>query len=194
MDIAQYDDRRIVEAILAGDARVTTEYLYRRCYPLFKSIFDRYYTDCDSCVELINEIYLFIMVARKSTGESKLAGFGYKCSLTMWLKIVSENYCRQLFARRGEIFTESIDSGDRNQLSDESLMETVGSFDGDDLRNILASMPNGRYRKLMEYRYVDELSNEETAGKLGLTMANYYNIHKRAKEQFCARLRKEGLI
>ena len=29
---------------------------------------------------------------------------------------------------------------------------------------------------------------------LNIFMANYYNIHKRAKEQFCHVLRKEGLI
>ena len=194
MDISQYDDRGIVEAMLARNTRVTKEYLYRRCYPLFRSIFDRYYTDCDSCLEFINEIYLFIMVPRQSSGISRLAGFGFKCTLTMWLKIVSENYCRQLFSRRGEIFTESLDSGDRKQQIDESLIETIGSAGEADVRIVLASMSNVRYRKLIEYRYVDERSNEETASLLGLTMANYYNAHKRAKEQFCACLRKEGLI
>lgn len=55
-------------------------------------------------------------------------------------------------------------------------------------------MPNQRYSKLIELRYVEEKSNEETALLLGLTMANYYNCHKRAKAQFCTELRKEGLI
>ena len=37
-------------------------------------------------------------------------------------------------------------------------------------------------------------SNEETAETLGMSMDNYYNKHKLAKEQFAKILRKEGLI
>lgn len=55
-------------------------------------------------------------------------------------------------------------------------------------------MPNQRYRQLIEYRYVDEKSNEETAMLLAVTLANYYNMHKRAKAQYCEVLRKEGLL
>ena len=64
----------------------------------------------------------------------------------------------------------------------------------DDLMKIIALMPNQRYRKLIEYRYVHELSNEETATLMSMTMANYYNKHKLAKAQFVAALRKEGLV
>ena len=63
-----------------------------------------------------------------------------------------------------------------------------------DLKKILASMPNERYRRLIEFRYVEDRTNEETASLLGLAMSNYYNTHKRAKGQFCAALREEGLI
>ena len=112
----------------------------------------------------------------------------------MWLKIVAEHFCHQLFARKKEIFTESIDDCDRKDLNTDSLKETIQSVAMEDVNKILASMPNERYRKLIEHRYVDDRTNEETASLLGLTMANYYNSHKRAKEQFCAELRKEGLI
>lgn len=55
-------------------------------------------------------------------------------------------------------------------------------------------MPNQRYRKLIEYRYIQDRSNEETAALLSMSMANYYNKHKLAKAQFVATLRKEGLL
>ena len=35
------------------------------------------------------------------------------------------------------------------------------------------------------------MSNEETAEALGMTMANYYNKHKLAKEQYAKACRKE---
>ena len=44
----------IVNAILLRDQKVTQQYLYVKCYPLFKSVYDNYYTDCQSCIEFIN--------------------------------------------------------------------------------------------------------------------------------------------
>ncbi len=194
MKIDSYTDQEIVKAILDRNTIVTKEFLYRKCYPLFKAVYDKYYTDCESCFELINEIYVYIMIPQKKTNISKLAAFGFRCTLTMWLKIVVENYCHQLYARRMEIDRDSDVGSDRNMPDDESLTENTRSIDMEDVHKILNMMPNQRYRKLIEYRYVDEKSNEETALLLEMSMANYYNCHKRAKAQYCEVLRKEGLI
>lgn len=194
MEIENYTDQEIVKAILDRDTIVTKEFLYRKCYPLFKAVYDKYYTDCESCFELINEIYVYIMIPQKKTNISKLAAFGFRCTLTMWLKIVVENYCHQLYARRMEIDRDSDVGSDRNMPDDESLTENTRSIYMEDVHKILDMMPNQRYRKLIEYRDVDEKSNEETAMLLAVTMANYYNMHKRAKVQYCEVLRKGGLL
>ena len=194
MYIDRLSPQETVMAMLARDPFVTKEFLYRKCYPLFKSIYDRYYTDCSSCFEFINEIYLFIMVPLKSTGHSKLEAFGFKCSLTTWLKVVAENYCRQLYTRRGQFAPDSLDNDDRYYGKAESFEDKMLNLDMQDLQKMLGAMPNPRYGRLIEYRYIDDHSNEETAEMMGLTMANYYNTHKRAKQQFCDQLRKEGLI
>ena len=55
-------DRDIVDAILRRDARVTRIYFYEKYYPLFKARFDEYYTDCETCIEFINQIYSSIDV------------------------------------------------------------------------------------------------------------------------------------
>lgn len=188
-DIANLSDRQIVDAILDRNTTITKVFLYRTCYPLFKSIFDKYYTDCNNCFEFINEIYVYIMWPNKETNVSKLASFGFRCSLTMWLKIVAENFCRQLYTRKSYLHTD-----DRNTAIPDSLEEKVFSLDQADVHKILVAMPNERFRTLIKLRYLEEKSNEETADMLGVTMPNYYNMHKRAKAQFCEELRKEGLI
>lgn len=185
-------DKEIVQAILSKDSAVTVEYLYRQCYPLFKSIYDRYYTDCDSWRELVNEIYVYIMLPGKTTGVSKLASFQFRCSLTMWLKVVTENYCYQLYARKSEIIGENSESTDIFNRVEYSLDLDFSTINMSDVMKILDLMPNQRYRRLIEYRYLQEYSNEETAALLSMTMANYYNKHKLAKAQFVATLRKEG--
>lgn len=187
-------DQEIVKAILCRDTEITKEFLYWKCYPLFASIHAKYYTDCDTPIELINEIYVFILLPHKDTHRSKLQDFGFRCSLTTWLKIITENYCRQLFSKRMEIDNDSDVNSDRNILQEESLSQSTQNFNMADVYKILSMMPNQRYAKLIEYRYIDEKSNEETAVLLGMNMANYYNCHKRAKAQYCAILRKEGLI
>lgn len=56
---------------------------------------------------------------------------------------------------------------------------------------ILSQMPNKRYSSLIRLRYLEQKTNEETAEALGMTMDNYYNKHKLAKEQYVRVLRKE---
>ena len=53
-----------------------------------------------------------------------------------------------------------------------------------DIEKLLTLMPNKRYSRLIELNYVKSFTHEETAQALGMTMANYYNKHKLAKEQF----------
>ena len=112
----------------------------------------------------------------------------------MWLKIVAENYCHQLFAKRIPTDEKNDVASDRYNLNDNSILANTRKLDMEDVYKILAMMPNQRYRKLIELRYIEEKSNEETAQLLDMTMANYYNKHKLAKAQYCETLRKEGLI
>ena len=102
--IESLTDKEIVDAILNRDAVITRLYFYEKCYPLFKACYDKYYTDCETCVEFINQIYLLIMTPRKNTGEAPLQAFGFRCTLTMWLKIIAENYCKQLFKVKIDFF------------------------------------------------------------------------------------------
>lgn len=194
MELNLYTDQEIAQAILRRDTFITKEYLYRKCYPLFNAIYDKYYTDCENPIELINEIYVYIIMPHRETHRSKLQDFGFRCTLTMWLKIVTENYCHQLFAKRIPSNENNDVADDRNDMGDDSFIANTRKLDMDDVQKILSMMPNQRYRKLIEYRYVDEKSNEETALLLDMSMANYYNCHKRAKAQYCEVLRKEGLI
>ena len=193
-NIESMSDRDIVAALIARDRAVTEAFFYRKCYPLFKACFDKYYTDCESCLEFINEIYLYLMLPNPDSQQSYMQRFSFRCSLTNWLKIVAESYCHQLFRKKGEIIQESLDATDRfNEVAD-SLPIEHSNFAHEDLQHVLAMMPNVRYRELIRLRYIENLSNEETAEELGMEMDNYYNKHLLAKKQFVTALKKEGLL
>ena len=80
--IESLTDEEVVSAILNRDARITRLYLYEKCYPLFKARYDKYYTDCETCIEFINEMYAYIMTPGVKTGKCYLSTFGFSCSLT----------------------------------------------------------------------------------------------------------------
>ena len=86
---------------------------------------------------------------------------------------------------------------DGSEPTDRNIHETstldISSINHRDIEIVLAQMPNMRYRALIRYRYLEEKSNEETAQLLGMSMDNYYNKHKLAKEQFVTMLKKEGI-
>ena len=148
---------------------------------------------------MINEIYIYILTTNKKTEKCKLADFGFRCTLTMWIKIVVENYCHQLFAKKKFDYENILDQEDRTFSKNNSFeIDTVdidfNNLNREDAMKILNMIPNKRYKQLLIYRYLEEKSNEETAMLLNLSMENFYNSHLRAKKEFRNALHKEGLI
>lgn len=194
MELDRLNDTEIVTALLRRDPRITRQYFYVKCFPLFKSVFSRYNTDCTDVVEFINEMYLFVMQPAGEEKKSRLSRFAFRCSLTMWLKIVAENYCKSQYAKRLETAELIFDPGDRNEDIEESLDINCREINAADVGRLLDMMPNARYRRIIELRYLQELSNEETAQQLQMTMENFYNKHRLAKRQFEEMLKKEGIL
>lgn len=190
------EDLKTAQAILQRDKSLTVRYLYGQCYPLFKSIYDNYYTDCETCKEFIDEIYLLIMTPSRKTGRCRLMSYRGESTLTQWLKVVCKFYCYSKFELKNKRpITEPIskikNTSDRILTKEPSIDDDLRRLNRHDVEVVLALMPNRRYSQLIRLRHVDLLSDRETAEALGMTMDNYYNKHKLAKEMFEKTLRKE---
>ena len=83
------------------------------------------------------------------------------------------------------------DAGDRSGSIYGSLEIDFSNINRQDAQIIIKQMPNKRYGELIRLRYLELKTNEETAKELGMSMENYYNKHKLAKEQYERRFRKE---
>ena len=195
------EDLNIAKALIRHDESVTKHFFYRQCYPLFKSIFDNYYTDCTCCKEFIDEIYILVLAPSRITGKCQMENFRGESTLTSWLKSVCLFYCYKRFEKRENFEKISVlqHSSENKYVDSDSLLEKYGSseieFDNMnrmDIETLIGMMSNERYRRIIQLRYVEHLSNEETAEALGMTMANYYNKHKLAKAQFLSVSRKEA--
>ena len=198
-DIRIYaEDLNIARALLRRDEEVTRQYFYRQCYPLFKSVFEHYYTDCYDCKEFIDEIYVLVMSPNPTTGKRPLESYRGESTLTAWLKTTTVRYCYGKFERKERIPVNETPSpseeGEKTVRHDADFGITepdFGRLNLHDVLVILAQMPNKRYSTLIRLRYLEEMTNEEAAQAMGMTLDNYYNKHKLAKAQFIQVLRKE---
>lgn len=191
------DDYMIVNAILLRDKNVTQQYLYIKYYPLFKSVYDNYYTDCQSCLEFINEIYIHLLTPNKNTGLCKLQTFKFGSTFATWLKTVAVYYCYEHYRRKQKVtFVEEKNEtennrSDRLEQYSASMYAEEHIMCREDLEALLSLMPNKRYALIIKLRYFEGLSNEDTATALQMSMDNFYNKHMRAKKQFNEILKKE---
>lgn len=197
-------DLQIAQSLINKDEMVTRKYFYQQCYPLFKSIFDNYYTDCASCKELIDEIYIVVLAPSKATGKCQMENFRGESTLTSWIKTACLYYCYKKYELKQRMpvyeplpHTADNEDGedaisDRN--SDESLSNPIDFSDMNraDIETLLGLMTNVRYRNIIRLLYLEQKSHKETAEALGMSMDNYYNKRILAEKQFKQVCRKEA--
>lgn len=195
------EDLQIAKSLIVRDEMVTRKYFYQQCYPLFKSIFDNYYTDCANVQEFIDEMYIIVLAPSKLTGKCQMENFRGESTLTSWLKTACLFYCYKQFEIKGKMprkerlplsnADDDDDAGDRADSIYGSLEIDFSNINRQDAQVIIKQMPNKRYGELIRLRYLELKTNEETAKELGMSMENYYNKHKLAKEQYERIFRKE---
>lgn len=197
------DDLQIAKSLIRRDERTTRSYFYQQCYPLFKSIYDNYYTDCACCKEFMDEIYITVLAPSKTTGKCQMENFRGESTLTSWLKTVCLYYCYNKYElkRRMPVY-EPLPHADEkdndedaisDRSKDESLSNTI-DFSGmnrADVEALLSLMPNTRYRNIIRLLHLEQKSHKEVAEALGMSMDNYYNKRILAEKQYMQVCRKE---
>lgn len=204
-DIKKMSDLEIRDAILQRDNFVTKEFFYKKCYyKPFKSFFDNYVTNCESCKEFIDEIYLQVITPSEKTKRCKLEDFRGDSTLKTWLHTVCLYYCYRQFglAKRDPLHNSvSSVSNVKDDENEGGGGKDIGDFvtneidlsglNRADVETLLSLMPNKRYSKLIRLLHLEQKTPTETAEILGMTMSNYYNKRILAEKQFNDVRRKE---
>lgn len=181
----QASDQYIVERLLARDGTVTREFFYVWCKPLLYSLIRRifdYQVDYD---ELVNELYLYLL----SDDGHRLRSFQGRSSIYQWLKCVAVRF----FIGKRDAGLVIEDAGAEPLYpSDEPSSDSEDRADAaQDVPRFLSMMSNPRHRMVLRRLLIEGYDYRELAAELDTSVANLYNIKKRALTEFTAIVLKE---
>ena len=167
-------ERQIIEALIARDERVTQQFFFNNCRPLFLSIIRyvfSYEVDYD---EFVNELYLHLM----ENDGYRLRQFQGRSTIYQWMKIIAIRY---FIAKRDSMIEDE---------SKDTLLESVEqdeSIDGEqkmtakmDIERLFSLMQNRRYVYVIRRLVLQEAEPKVVAQELRTNVDNLYNIKKRA--------------
>lgn len=170
-------DKEIIEKLIDRDEKVTADFFFRRCRPLFLSVIRFVFDYPVDLNEFINELYLYLM----EDNAVKLRSFQGRSSLFQWLKVVTIRY---FIAKRDRM----IDGRSKDALYEQKLDSPVDTSSrheaASDFRKVLSLMSNRRYAEVLQYLVVEDKDPKKVADHMGITVENLYNIKKRAIASF----------
>ena len=168
-------DKEIIQGLIARDNRVTEEFFFVKCRPLFLSIIRKVFDYEVEYEEFVNELYLYLM----EDDANKLRNFEYRSSVYQWLKVIAIRYF--IKKRNRLIENSSLESPYEGQINQPSV-EADGVAKGD-LWRLFSLMPNKRYVHVIRRLMIEDQEPELLAKEMGITVDNLYNIKRRAMAQ-----------
>lgn len=168
-------DQEIIQGLIARDNRVTEEFFFGSCRPLFLSVMKlvfNYEVDYD---EMVNELYIYLM----EDDAVKLRNFQYRSTVYQWLKILS---IRFFIKKKGRMIDDKSKETPYDMRSMHCLTTEKASEKGD-VERLFTRMNNKRYVLVIQRLILEDWEPEQLAEEMGITTANLYNIKRRAMAQ-----------
>lgn len=176
MDISQKEmtDKQIIDALIARDERVTEQFFYKNCRPLFLSIIRNVFSYQVDYDEFVNEFYLYLM----ENDSYRLRQFEGRSSIYQWLKVIAIRY---FIAKRDKML---------DKPSEETLIDKASKTISEntekritakvDIAHLLRIMPNRRYEYVLRRLVLQDADPKVVAKELCTNVDNLYVVKKRA--------------
>jgi len=168
-------DQEIIQGLIARDNRVTKEFFFEKCRPLFCSIMKKVFDYEVEYDEMVNELYVYLM----ENDAVKLRNFEYRSSVYQWLKVLAVRF---FIHKRGRM----IDGSSQNTPYDgcQQTVDTEKDMTAEgDMERLFDNMPNKRYVHVIRRLILEDWEPEQLAQEMNITTANLYNIKRRAMAQ-----------
>lgn len=166
--------QQIIEDLIARNERVTEQFFFGSCRPLFLSIIHHVFAYDVDYDEFVNEFYLHLM----ENDAYRLKQFQGRSTVYQWLKVIAIRY---FIAKRACL----IDNESKDTLSDGSVQNITVDDEKKvaakvDIEHLLSLMPNRRYVFVIRRLVLQEAEPKIVARELKTNVDNLYNIKKRA--------------
>ncbi len=176
-----YNDKEIVEGILADNEQIVRYFFFEECTPIFRYIISKAFDYQAEENELINELYIYL----QKNDWHKLRQFDYRSKLTTWISVVAIRF----FQKKRMVLIE-------NKSSETLIIEKVENNENRihqklDVENLINRLSNERYRFVIQRCIIEDKDPQEIAYEMGITVANLYNIKTRAIKELTLIARKE---
>lgn len=168
-------DQEIIKGLINRDNRVTEEFFFVRCRPLFLSIIGKVFDYQVEYDEMVNELYLYLM----QDDAKRLREFEYRSTVYQWLKVVAIRF----FIKRRKQMLENTCEDSLYEGQSVSSSDEKDSSAKSDLRRLFSMMPNKRYVYVIQQLVIEDREPEEMAKEMNVTVDNLYNIKRRAMAQ-----------
>lgn len=167
-------DKQIIEALTALDERVTRQFLFGNCRPLFLSIIRNVFSYEVDYDEFVNEFYLYLM----ENDAYRLRQFEGRSSIYQWMKVVAIRY---FIAKRDRMIENESQSTLIDRIAETETVSLEKQMTARiDIGNLLKNMPNKRYEYVIRRLVLQDAEPKEVAKELCTNVDNLYNIKKRA--------------
>ena len=165
---------QLIDKLIARDERVTQQFFYKDCCPLFMSIIHNIFNDKAEYDELINELYLHLM----DNDAYRLRQFEGRSSIYQWLKVTA---IRFFLEKRDEMIEKDSEEHLLEQVDSTQTIDTESHQTAQiDVATLLARIPNKRYAYIIKRLVLEDATPAIVAQELDITVDNLYNIKKRA--------------
>lgn len=168
-------DQEIIKGLIARDNRITRDFFFVKCRPLFCSIMKLVFDHQVEYDEMINELYVYLI----ENDAQKLRDFQYRSSVYQWLKVLAIRFFIKRRARMIDDKSQETLYGENNQ---EASTDTEMSAE-EDLERLFKVMPTKRYVHVIRRLILEDWQPEKLAEEMTITTANLYNIKRRAMAQ-----------
>lgn len=166
-------DLDIIKALIDGDERISKQFFFENCRPLFTAIINLVFPFKVDYDEFVNEFYIYLM----ENDAARLRQFEGRSSIYQWLKTVALRFALKLRSKKRVIDTNSQGplypkepTGD-DESSKQAKM---------DIETLLGHMKNKRQAYVIQRHLIDGIGEPALAEELGVKVSNLYNIKKRA--------------
>lgn len=171
------EDQLVVRGVIRKDPPITNYFFRNMCDKLLRDIQFRIFNGHIEIDELINELYLYLSYK----DWYRLRQFNYQSKLTTWVDRVAHRFfLKQQLAlstiKSPLTFDPAEDTDDsRSFLTIEEKMDVEATVE---------HMSNARYRKVIRLLFLKDMDPEEVAEAMGVSLANFYNLKRRACVMF----------